>query len=35
MTVLVIIGVLLQIASTTLQVIDLLNKKRDKSETTP
>jgi len=35
MTVLVIIGVLLQVTSTTLQVIDLLNKKRDKSETTP
>jgi len=35
MTVLVIIGVLLQVTSTTLQVIDLLKKKRDKSETTP
>ena len=32
---LVISGIILQITSIVLQVVDLLNKKRDKNETTP
>ena len=32
---LLIIGVILQFTNVTLQVIDLLNKKREKNETTP
>jgi|GEM_PF-2622777 len=35
MTVPEIIGVLLHFTSVMLQVIDLLNKKRERSETTP
>jgi len=35
MTELLIIGVILQFTNVTLQVIDLLNKKREKNETTP
>jgi len=35
MTELLIIGVILQFTNVTLQVIDLLNKKREKDETTP